>query len=231
MPIRPIRPHKRPIDGQASSSGETARGTSVHLPARQSHNRRTGIKQVPPRQLSVRTGGHISPRSSQVRPQIAPARPRPCHIPVSSPHPQCHHSRNQHQQRRTIHQPRIPDGSHISRRHDRQRPRNHRRRHKRRQRRKRQTHAGTDQRRQSNRHGRQWQRNKLRGQTQHRQLGHPRRLHASRQRSSSIIQRPDNHVPACPISRIRSVWCHTSADRTAGTRQSHRRTTVHCLQR
>lgn len=87
MPIRPIRPHKRPIDGQASSSGETARGTSVHLPARQSHNRRTGIKQVPPRQLSVRTGGHISPRSSQVRPQIAPARPRPCHIPVSSPHP------------------------------------------------------------------------------------------------------------------------------------------------
>lgn len=231
MPIRPIRPHKRPIDGQASSSGETARRTSVHLLARQSHNRRTGIKQVPPRQLSVRTGGHISPRSSQVRPQIAPARPRPCHIPVSSPHPQCHHSRNQHQQRRTIHQPRIPDGSHISRRHARQRPRNHRRRHKRRQRRKRQTHAGTDQCRQSNRHGRQWQRNKLRGQTQYRQLGHPRRLHTSRQRSSSIIQRPDNHVPACPISRIRSVWCHTSADRTAGTRQSHRRTTVHCLQR
>ena len=104
-------------------------------------------------------------------------------------------------------------------------------RHKRRQRRKRQTHAGTDQRRQSNRHGRQWQRNKLRGQTQYRQQCHPRRLHASRQHSSSIIQRPDNHVPACPISCIRSVWCHTSADRTAGTRQSHRRTTVHCLPR
>ena len=230
MPIRPIRPHKRPIDGQASPSGETARRTSVHLPARQSHNRRTGIRQVPPRQLSVRTGSHISPRSSQVRPQIAPARPRPCHIRYHH-RTQCHHSRDQHQQRRTIHQPRIPDGNHISRRHARQRPRNHRRRHKRRQRRKRQTHAGTDQRRQSNRHGRQWQRNKLRGQTQHRQQCHPRRLHASRQRSSSIIQRPDNHVPACPISRICSVWCHTSADRTAGTRQSHRRTTVHCLQR
>lgn len=193
MPIRPIRPHKRPIDGQASSSGETARGTSVHLPARQSHNRRTGIKQVPPRQLSVRTGGHISPRSSQVRPQIAPARPRPCHIPVSSPHPQCHHSRNQHQQRRTIHQPRIPDGSHISRRHARQRPRNHRRRHKRRQRRKRQTHAGTDQRRQSNRHGRQWQRTKLRGQTQHRQQCQPPGFHPQPHSASFSFR----HAQAC----------------------------------
>gem|GEM_PF-6369573 len=238
MPIRPIRPHKRPIDGQASSSGETARRTIVHLPARQSHNRRTGIRQVPPRQLSVRTGGHISPRSSQVRPQIAPARPRPCHIPVSSPHPVPSFPQSTpatpHDPSATYsrpHHPGTPAASHTSRRHARQRPRNHRRRHKRRQRRKRQTHAGTDQCRQSNRHGRQWQRNKLRGQTQHRQLGHPRRLHASRQRSSSIIQRPDNHVPACPISRIRSVWCHTSADRTAGTRQSHRRTTVHCLQR
>lgn len=162
MPIRPIRPHKRPIDGQASSSGETARRTSVHLPARQSHNRRTGIKQVPPRQLSVRTGGHISPRSSQVRPQIAPARPRPCHIPVSSPHPVPSFPRSTPATPHD-HQPRIPDGSHISRRHARQRPRNHRRRHQRRQRRKRQTHAGTDQRRQSNRHGRQWQRTKLRG--------------------------------------------------------------------
>ncbi len=230
MPIRPIRPHKRPIDGQASSSGETAGRTSVHLPARQSHNRRTGIRQVPPRQLSVRTGGHISPRSSQVPPTdsacATPAVPYTGIITAPSAIIPAINTSNAARSishvflTATTSAADMPGSDHaiIGR-------------HKRRQRRKRQTHAGTDQRRQSNRHGRQWQRNKLRGQTQHRQQCHPRRLHASRQRSSSIIQRPDNHVPACPISRIRSVWCHTSADRTAGTRQSHRRTTVHCLQR